>query len=53
VPELGLARFRGQFQDDYGWMMTGATPGIVPVVIVFPMSRRCIFEGMTLSSIKA
>lgn len=53
VLELGLSRFRGQWQDDYGLMMTGATLGIVPVVIVFLIFRRYIIEGMTLSGIKA
>jgi len=53
VLELGLARFRGQFQDDYGLMMTGATLGILPVIAVFLVFRRYIIEGMTLSGIKA
>ncbi len=52
VLELGLSRFRGQFSDDYGLMMTGATLGIVPVMIVFLVFRRYIVEGMTLSGIK-
>ncbi len=52
VLELGLSRFRGQFSDDYGLMMTGATLGIVPVMIVFLVFRRYIIEGMTLSGIK-
>ena len=52
VLELGLTKFRGQFADDYGLMMTGASLGIVPVVLVFLFFRRYIIEGMTLSGIK-
>jgi multiple sugar transport system permease protein len=53
VLELGLTRFRGEFVDDYGLMMTGATLGIVPVVLVFLFFRRYIIEGVTLSGMKA
>jgi multiple sugar transport system permease protein len=53
VLELGLTRFRGEFVDDYGLMMTGATLGIIPVVIVFLFFRRYIIEGVTLSGMKA
>jgi ABC-type glycerol-3-phosphate transport system permease component len=53
VLELGLARFRGEFVDDYGLMMTGATLGIAPVVAIFLVFRRYIIEGMTLSGMKA
>lgn len=53
VLELGLTRFRGEFVDDYGLMMTGATLGIVPVLIVFLIFRRYIIEGVTLSGMKA
>ncbi len=53
VLELGLTRFRGQFVDDYGLMMSGAALGIIPVIIVFLVFRRYIIEGTTLSGIKA
>jgi len=53
VLELGLTRFRGEFVDDYGLMMTGSTLGIVPVLIVFLFFRRYIIEGVTLSGMKA
>ncbi|MCX7027471.1 MAG: carbohydrate ABC transporter permease [Spirochaetes bacterium] len=53
VLELGLTRFRGQFVDDYGLMMSGAALGIIPVIIVFLIFRRYIIEGTTLSGIKA
>jgi multiple sugar transport system permease protein len=53
VLELGLTRFRGEFVDDYGLMMTGATLGIIPVVLVFLVFRRYIIEGVTLSGMKA
>jgi len=52
VLELGLSRFRGEFVDDYGLMMTGATLGIVPVIAIFLIFRRYIIEGMTLAGIK-
>jgi multiple sugar transport system permease protein len=52
VLELGLTRFRGEFVDDYGLMMTGATLGIVPVMAVFMFFRRYIIEGVTLSGVK-
>ncbi len=53
VLELGLTRFRGQFVDDYGLMMSGAALGIIPVILVFLFFRRYIIEGTTLSGIKA
>jgi ABC-type sugar transport system, permease component len=53
VLELGLTRFRGEFVDDYGLMMTGASLGIVPVLAVFLIFRRYIIEGVTLSGMKA
>lgn len=53
VLELGLTRFRGEFVDDYGLMMTGATLGIVPVVLFFLAFRRYIIEGVTLSGMKS
>lgn len=53
VLELGLSRFRGQFVDDYGLMMSGATLGIIPVILVFLFFRRYIIESTTLSGIKA
>jgi ABC-type glycerol-3-phosphate transport system permease component len=53
VLELGLTRFRGEFVDDYGLMMSGATLGIVPVLVVFLFFRRYIIEGVTLSGMKA
>lgn len=53
VLELGLTRFRGEFVDDYGLMMTGSALGIVPVLIVFLFFRRYIIEGVTLSGMKA
>lgn len=53
VLELGLTRFRGQFFDDYGSMMAGASLGIIPVIIVFLIFRRYIIEGATLSGLKA
>jgi multiple sugar transport system permease protein len=52
VLELGLSRFRGEYADDYGRMMTGAALGIIPVVAVFLVFRRYIIEGMTLSGMK-
>jgi multiple sugar transport system permease protein len=52
VLELGLTRFRGEFVDNYGLMMTGAALGIVPVVLFFLAFRRYIIEGVTLSGMK-
>jgi multiple sugar transport system permease protein len=48
---LGLAFYKGEYANDSGRGLGGATVAVVPVLIVFLLLQRHIVEGVTLTGI--
>jgi len=53
VMELGLTKYRGQFDIDYSLLMSACMMAITPVLIVFLFFRRYIIESTVMTGIKA
>ena len=49
---LGLALFKGEFNNSWNWMMAAATLVLLPCVVVFFAAQRYFVEGITMSGLK-
>jgi multiple sugar transport system permease protein len=49
---LGLALFRGEFQNTWNWMMAGSVMVLTPCVVVFFLAQRYFIEGISLGGLK-
>jgi multiple sugar transport system permease protein len=49
---LGLALFKGEFNNTWNWMMAAATLVLLPCVVVFFAAQRYFVEGITMSGLK-
>lgn len=49
---LGLQNFILEHQIDYNGMMSAATAGIVPMLVIFLLGQRFIIEGISSSAVK-
>ncbi len=49
---LGLALFKGEFNNTWNWMMAASTLVLLPCVVVFFIAQRYFVEGITMSGLK-
>jgi multiple sugar transport system permease protein len=49
---LGLALFKGEFNNTWNWMMAASTLVLLPCVAVFFAAQRYFVEGITMSGLK-
>ena len=52
VITVGLATFVGEFWNQYGVIMAGASLAIIPILALFIAVQRCIIEGVVLTGLK-
>jgi multiple sugar transport system permease protein len=50
--QVGLATIQGEFNTDYGMLMTGAAVAAIPMVIVFLVFQRYFVEGIRIGAVK-
>jgi multiple sugar transport system permease protein len=50
--QVGLATLQGEFNTDYGMLMTGAAVAAVPMMIVFFAFQRYFVEGIRIGGVK-
>jgi multiple sugar transport system permease protein len=50
--QLGLATLQGEFNTDYGMLMTGAAVAAVPMMVVFFAFQRYFVEGIRIGGVK-
>lgn len=50
--QVGLATLQGEFNTDYGMLMTGAAVAAIPMVVVFLVFQRHFVEGVRLGGVK-
>ncbi|MBW5447598.1 ABC transporter permease subunit [Cohnella sp. CFH 77786] len=48
----GISLFRGQFQTDWGSLMSASVLCVIPVVLIFVFLQRFLIEGMTAGAVK-
>lgn len=49
---VGLSFFNGEFQTDWGMVMTGASVATIPVLIIYIFFQHQIIAGITLTGVK-
>ena len=49
---LGISKMMGEFGQDYGLLMAGATPASVPIIIVFLAFQKYFTKGITMGAVK-
>ncbi len=50
--QVGLATLQGEFNTDYGMLMTGAAVAAIPMMIVFFAFQRYFVEGIRIGGVK-
>jgi ABC-type glycerol-3-phosphate transport system permease component len=53
VMELGLTKYRNQFDIDYSLLMSASMMAITPVLVVFLFFKRYIIESTVMTGLKA
>ena len=49
---LGISKMMGEFGQDYGLLMAGATLASVPIIIVFLAFQKYFTKGITMGAVK-
>jgi multiple sugar transport system permease protein len=50
--QVGLATLQGEFNTDYGMLMTGAAVAAIPMMVVFFVFQRYFVEGIRIGGVK-
>jgi multiple sugar transport system permease protein len=50
--QLGLQSFVGQYDTEFGLIMTGAVISVLPVAIIFALGQRYFIEGIATTGVK-
>jgi multiple sugar transport system permease protein len=50
--QLGLQSFVGQYDTEFGLIMTGAVISVLPIAIIFALGQRYFIEGIATTGIK-
>ncbi|MEP6694869.1 MAG: carbohydrate ABC transporter permease [Chloroflexota bacterium] len=50
--QVGLATLQGEFNTDFGMLMTGAAVAAIPMIIVFFAFQRYFIEGIRVGGVK-
>ena len=50
--QVGLATLQGEFNTDYGMLMTGAAVAAIPMIAVFFAFQRQFIEGIRIGGVK-
>ena len=50
--QVGLATLQGEFNTDYGMLMTGAAVAALPMIAVFFAFQRQFVEGIRIGGVK-
>ena len=50
--QVGLATLQGEFNTDYGMLMTGAAVAAIPMMLVFFIFQRYFVEGIRIGGVK-
>jgi multiple sugar transport system permease protein len=50
--QVGLATLQGEFNTDYGMLMTGAAVASIPMIVVFFAFQRYFVEGIRIGGVK-
>ena len=50
--QVGLATLQGEFNTDYGMLMTGAAVAAIPMMVVFFVFQRSFVEGIRIGGVK-
>ena len=50
--QVGLATLQGEFNTDYGMLMTGAAVAAIPMMLVFFAFQRSFVEGIRIGGVK-
>jgi multiple sugar transport system permease protein len=50
--QVGLATLQGEFNTDYGMLMTGAAVAAIPMMLVFFAFQRYFVEGIRIGAVK-
>jgi multiple sugar transport system permease protein len=50
--QVGLATLQGEFNTDYGMLMTGAAVAAIPMMLVFFTFQRYFVEGIRIGGVK-
>jgi len=50
--QVGLATLQGEFNTDYGMLMTGAAIAAIPMMLVFFVFQRYFVEGIRIGGVK-
>ncbi len=50
--QVGLATLQGEFNTDYGMLMTGAAVAAIPMIVVFLIFQRSFVEGIRIGAVK-
>lgn len=50
--QVGLATLQGEFNTDYGMLMTGAAVAALPMMLVFFVFQRYFVEGIRIGGVK-
>jgi multiple sugar transport system permease protein len=50
--QVGLATLQGEFNTDYGMLMTGAAVAAIPMMLVFFLFQRYFVEGIRIGGVK-
>ena len=50
--QVGLATLQGEFNTDYGMLMTGAAVGAIPMILVFFAFQRYFVAGIRIGGVK-
>src|SRR5437660_1559002 len=50
--QVGLATLQGEFNTDYGMLMTGAAVAALPLIAVFFAFQRQFIEGIRIGGVK-
>ena len=50
--QVGLATLQGEFNTDYGMLMTGAAIGAIPMILVFFAFQRYFVAGIRIGAVK-
>ncbi|MDQ2912426.1 MAG: hypothetical protein M3T56_04135 [Chloroflexota bacterium] len=48
----GVATLQGEFNTDYGMLMTGAAVAALPLIVVFLAFQRYFIEGIRIGGVK-
>lgn len=50
--QVGLATLQGEFNTDYGMLMTGAAVAAIPMILVFFLFQRYFVDGIRIGAVK-